>query len=413
MNIPSFKIAYNSTAAVIFLMFCWICPAPVNSASGDAISVSGMVVRPLALSAHDLEAFGQSLFRGGSAVERPYRGVTLRSVLEFCRIANTDGTAADPDRVFVVVKNASGGRAVFAWKELRDGAPDAAVVAISGVSSGDGRPGLVAPGNVVPAITSIEVTADPRACEGGAKLYIIGVGCGDASLITQEAISYMARSDAFVCTKDIGERFAPYMAGRPMLFDPLMNLPHYYRKTHPGTSAEEAKRAVEKLRADNIELIKKTLSGGKSVGFLDYGDPTIYGSWTYWLMQHFAREQYHVVPGVSAFNAANAMIAKNVAVNGSAVITVPDGMRNNEDLVRAVAAKGDTLAIFVGLAELEALMPLVRKHFRDDTPVVVVYRAGYALQGKMVRATVSSVLGAVASEKEKFLGIIYIGEALR
>jgi DMSO/TMAO reductase YedYZ molybdopterin-dependent catalytic subunit len=55
------------------------------------------------------------------------------------------------------------------------------------------------------------------------ELYIIGVGCADTNLITLEAVSYMGKSDVFVCTEDIAKRFAKYMGNKPVLFDPLMN----------------------------------------------------------------------------------------------------------------------------------------------------------------------------------------------
>ncbi len=41
-----------------------------------------------------------------------------------------------------------------------------------------------------------------------AKLYIIGIGCADTSLISLEAISYMGKSNVFVSTENIAKRFA-------------------------------------------------------------------------------------------------------------------------------------------------------------------------------------------------------------
>ncbi len=254
-------------------------------------------------------------------------------------------------------------------------------------------------------IQIVQVPLDP-------KLYIIGVGCGDADLITLDAVSAMARADVFVCTRDIGERFSAYMGNKPVLFDPLLNLPNYYRKLHPTLSEREVREATDKLRRENLKKIKDELTKGKTVGFLEYGDPTIYGSWTFWLREGFAPKEYRVVPGISSLNAANAMIGTNVAARGSMVVTVPRGIRDNEALIKAVADKGDTLVIFVGLMELKSLMPILRKYYKQDTPVVVVYKAGYKRSGKLVKTDLSMVSGIVESEKEKFLGLIYIGEAL-
>lgn len=254
-------------------------------------------------------------------------------------------------------------------------------------------------------IEIIEVKPDP-------KLYIIGVGCGDADLITMSAVSAMARADMFACTDDIRERFAPYMGNKPLLFDPLESMPNYYRKKNPKLTDREIKKHTGELRAKNIETLKDALRSGKSIGFLDYGDPTIYGSWTYWILQNFREGEYAVIPGVSAFNAANAMIGKNVAVNGSVILTVPNGITNNEALVRAAAEKGETLAIFVGLSELKSLMPIFNRYYAPETPVRVVYKAGYKNGSRLVKTDLSKVLTIVESDDEKHLGMIYIGPAL-
>ena len=245
-----------------------------------------------------------------------------------------------------------------------------------------------------------------------AKLYIIGTGCGDTSLLTLDAISYMARSDYFICPDDIKKRFGDYMGGKPVLFNPLMCMAHFYRKTHPGTSLEESRKKVNTLRTVNILKIKKLLSEGKNVAFLDYGDPTIYGSWTYWLKEHFRDDEIEVRPGISAFNAANAMIGKNLAANGSLIITVPQGLRTNEAMLKAIASHGDTMAIFVGIKELPSLVPLLEKYYRGTTPVNIVFRAGYSQYQQLVRTDLKNAVKAARRSREKFLGLIYIGERL-
>ncbi|MBN1495940.1 MAG: hypothetical protein JXA07_04170 [Spirochaetes bacterium] len=244
------------------------------------------------------------------------------------------------------------------------------------------------------------------------KLYIIGVGCGDTNLITQQALSAMAKADVFVCTDDIRSRYGSYMGGKQVLFDPLMSRPYYYRKINSKLTEDEIQKTTVALGKEHIRLLKEALRQGRNVGFLDYGDPTIYGSWTYWLLDNFGEEEYSVIPGISAFNAANAMIGKNVAINGSVIITVPDGIRRNEGMVKGAAKNGDTLAIFVGLIELKSLMPVFNKYYPGKTPVIVVYKAGYEKSGRLVRTDLSSVVGVIESEKEKHLGMIYIGRAL-
>lgn len=244
-----------------------------------------------------------------------------------------------------------------------------------------------------------------------AKLYIIGVGCADTNLISLEAISTMGKSDVFISTEDIAKRFSKYMGTKPVLFDPLMNADPFFRKKNPGLSEVEVKKRLEEQRAQSIQMIRDALERGKNVAFLEYGDPTIYGSWLYWLQEFIDRTE--IVPGLSSFNVSNAMIKKHYGCNGSIVLTVPKGLRDNEPLLKAVAENGDTLVIFIGLKEMRNLMPLFRKYYPETTPVTVVYRAGYSDSESLIRTTFRDVMNITEKEEEQHLGMIYIGSCLK
>jgi precorrin-4 methylase len=245
------------------------------------------------------------------------------------------------------------------------------------------------------------------------KLSIIGVGCGDTSLLTLEAISYIGKADAFLCTEDIKNRFAKYMGNKPVLFDPLMNAEPFFRKMNPTLSDADAKKKLEDQRAGNIQSIRDALKAGQNVALLEYGDPTIYGSWRYWLQEFM--DQIEIIPGLSAFNVSNAMI-KNILCEeckGSIVLTVPKGLKANEALLKSVAENGDTLVIFIGLKEMKELMPLFRKFYPESTPVAVVYRAGYSDSERIVKTTMREVMNMTEKDTEQHLGMIYIGPCLK
>ena len=53
------------------------------------------------------------------------------------------------------------------------------------------------------------------------KIYVIGFGCGDTSLITLEAISDVGKAGAFISAADFSDRFSKYMGDKPVLFDPF------------------------------------------------------------------------------------------------------------------------------------------------------------------------------------------------
>lgn len=267
-------------------------------------------------------------------------------------------------------------------------------------------PDDLAADRTIKAVSDIEVvtlTQKPR-------LYIIGVGCADTSLITLEAISYMGKADCFVCPEDIQKRFAKYMGNKPILFDPLRNTEFMFKKEHPGLSPQEGKKLLEAQRAKDIQSIKDALNAGKNVALLEYGDPTVYGGWMFWLDEF--KDKTQVIPGISAFNAANAMMGKHIGCKGSIVITVPQGLQANEAMLKAVADNGDTLVIFIGMKELKTLRPLLQKYYANKTPVHLVYRAGYSDSEYIIKTSLQEVVEVAEKEKEQHLVLIYIGPCL-
>jgi precorrin-4 methylase len=245
------------------------------------------------------------------------------------------------------------------------------------------------------------------------KIYVIGVGCGDTSLITLDAISHMGRVDAFISPENLTERFAKYMGGKPVLFDPFSSFEPEFKKRNPNLTGEELKKKLEAQHAAEMKSFRDTLAAGKSVAILDYGDPTIYGGWQHWLEPEFAG-RLEVVPGISALSAANAMMGYSLACNqDSMIVTTPKALEANQDMLKAVAAKGDPVVIYMGLRDMKTLVPLLKKYYAATTPIVVAYKAGFSKEGRLVKTNLARVLADTEKETEQQLGMIYVGPSLR
>jgi len=276
----------------------------------------------------------------------------------------------------------------------------------------DGKFKLILPDDLsadrdVKALSNIEVVSlKPKS-----NFYIIGMGCSDTRLVTLEAISAMGKADVFVCVEDLQKRFAKYMGNKPVLFDPFKSRRHQAKQSPSHVDAKQDQESITEETKQDIQKIREALRAGKTVAFLEYGDPTLYPSWMHWLGD-LAKEA-HYIPGISAFNAANAMIGKHLGCKGSIVITVPQGLTANEAMLKSVADNGDTLVIFIGLRELKNLKSLFQKYYTNTTPVHLVYRAGYSDSEYMVKTTIAEVDEAAEREKEKYLGMIYIGPCLK
>jgi precorrin-2 methylase len=259
----------------------------------------------------------------------------------------------------------------------------------------------------VKAVSKIEVVSlKPKS-----TFYIIGLGCSDTRLVTLEAISAMGEADVLVGVEDLQKRFAKYIGNKQVLFDPFKTKRHQanQKPTHVDIKSDQEPITEETKR--DVQKIRDALQAGKTVAFLEYGDPTLYPSWMHWLGD-LAKEA-HYVPGISAFNASNAMIGRHIGCNRSIVLTAPRALKENEPLLKAVAKNGDTVAIFVGMKELKNLKPLFQKYYANTTPVHLVYRAGYSDSEYVIKTTIAEAADAAEKEKEKFLGMIYIGPCLK
>jgi DMSO/TMAO reductase YedYZ molybdopterin-dependent catalytic subunit len=95
--------------------------------------------------------------------------------------------------------------------------------------------------NAVENIEVINLKKSPR-------VYIISVGCADTSLLTMEAISYLNKADAVVCSEDIATRYAFYIGHRPVLFDPFEMLMPKSEKRKENEKISHQER--EKLKTE-------------------------------------------------------------------------------------------------------------------------------------------------------------------
>jgi precorrin-4 methylase len=243
------------------------------------------------------------------------------------------------------------------------------------------------------------------------KIYVIGMGCGDTNLISLEAISYLAQADVFVCPGDIKDRFAKYMGNKPVLLDIYQFSPPRLKKKNPGLSQEKIDELMNKERKQAVNLIKDALDKGKRVAVLDYGDPTIWSGWS-WIQEYFSDQMIEIIPGLSSFNVSNALIKRNMGCNGSIILTTFRGIMENKSLLKALAEKGETLCIFMGLKDLDTLEAEFKKYYKDQTPAYLAYKAGYSGSEHLIQTALGGLQKAAHEYHEKFLGLIYLGPCL-
>jgi precorrin-4 methylase len=207
--------------------------------------------------------------------------------------------------------------------------------------------------------------------------------------------------------------FAGYIAGKPVLFDPFMQLARYQKARHPDLTDAEAEKTANAVYAENIQMLRKALKEGKIVALLEPGDPTLYGGWRNWLSEYIPQDQLKVIPGMSSFSVANAVLGEYDITRKPIIIAEPEELRANEPLIQTAAQNGNLIVVFMGLNRMKSLVPLLGKYFQTDTPLVIVYYAGIAGKERRVQTSISRAIEVTDSVKENFLGLIYVGRDLK
>jgi precorrin-2 methylase len=382
----------------------------------DGFLVTGAVDKELRVS--DLEDYpALEMSKKVVGVHMGYHGLHRYEGVSLAKVLEAAGAGNDLTKV-AIISAPDGYRALFSFGELFQSFSGRRIMI---AANDNGRPlkdrrggkyRIIVPEELVDdrdvqAIDRIEVID----LKSKPKLSIIGVGPGDTDLITLEAIGALARADAVVAPADIVKRFATYLGDKPVLFDPLKLINHMFRKQHPDLDPAEADSLCAQQREEGVAKIRQALDRGQNVAFLDWGDPMLYGS-SRWIRAFFSDDQLETIPALSAFNVGNAMIQRDIGAGGSIVITVPSGLKDNPELLAALAESGDTLAIFMGLKEFQNMRPLFDRYYPADTPVNLVYSAGIAGSERLVRTILKDAETRLNADPEKFLGLIYMGPRL-
>ena len=210
---------------------------------------------------------------------------------------------------------------------------------------------------------------------GVAKIYIVGAGPGDPSLITVKGWQLLQRADLVV--------YAGSLVNEELL----------------EVCKPEAKlvNSHGKRLDELVDVMASGALSGELVVRLASGDPSLYGS-----LKEMKEElqkrgvEVEVVPGVSSLVAGAAVIKEELTVPGgpqSLVVTRLSGktpVRPEESLERFVAT-GASIAVFLSADKIEEIKRrALRAGASFETPVVIVYKATWPQQ-KVVTTTLGEL----------------------
>ncbi|MEU2207708.1 precorrin-2 C(20)-methyltransferase [Streptomyces hygroscopicus] len=188
------------------------------------------------------------------------------------------------------------------------------------------------------------------------RLYGVGLGPGDPSLMTVRAVEVIAQADVVAYhSARHGRSIARSIAERHLRPDHIEE-PLVYPVTTESTDHPGGYRgAMEEFYTEAAARLAAHLDAGRTVAVLAEGDPLFYGSYMHMHKRLADRYPTEVVPGVTSVSAAAARLGVPL-VEGEEVLTVLPGTLPEEELTARLAT-ADAAAVM----KLGRTFPTVRR----------------------------------------------------
>ncbi|MBH5333578.1 precorrin-2 C(20)-methyltransferase [Streptomyces pactum] len=188
------------------------------------------------------------------------------------------------------------------------------------------------------------------------RLYGVGLGPGDPSLMTVRAVEVIAGADVIAYhSARHGRSIARSIAERHLrpdhIEEPLVYPVTTETTDHPGGY----RGAMEEFYTEAAARLAAHLDAGRTVAVLAEGDPLFYGSYMHMHKRLADRYPTEVVPGVTSVSAAAARLGEPL-VEGEEILTILPGTLPEEELTARLAAT-DSAAVM----KLGRTFPTVRR----------------------------------------------------
>jgi len=180
------------------------------------------------------------------------------------------------------------------------------------------------------------------------KLYGVGVGPGDPSLVTVRAAELIGKADviAYHCARH-GRSHARAIAERYLtggqLEERLMYPVTVETTDHPGGY----RGALDDFYREASERLAAHLDAGRDVVVLAEGDPLFYGSYQHMHKRLAHRYPTEVVPGVTSISAAAARLGTPL-VEAEEILTIIPGTLPEEEITARLAATDSAVVMKLG-----------------------------------------------------------------
>ena len=225
------------------------------------------------------------------------------------------------------------------------------------------------------------------------KLYGVGIGPGDPTLLTLKAKDALEKADIIFAPKGSDEGIS---VARRIIEQVIEGKKTYIELTFPMT---KDKNLLKKYWKKAGQRIAGELKKGKQSAFVTLGDPFNYSTYIYLLRiikQDYPKIEVETIPGISAFNAAASRAGFSLLEGKEkmAVLPVNETMDGIEDALKDF----DTVVLMKVGAKLQKVIRLLKQKGLAKN-AVLISRVGHPNE-KIIRN--------IANIKDKELGYLSV-----
>ncbi|MEU6084330.1 precorrin-2 C(20)-methyltransferase [Streptomyces sp. NPDC047108] len=190
------------------------------------------------------------------------------------------------------------------------------------------------------------------------RLYGVGLGPGDPSLMTVRAVEVIAGADVIAYhSARHGRSIARSIAARHLRDDHVEEALVYPVTTETTDHPGGYRGALNDFYAEAAARLAAHLDAGRTVAVLAEGDPLFYGSYMHMHKRLADRYPTEVIPGVTSVSAAAARLGTPLA-EGEEVLTILPGTLPEEELTARLASTDAAVVMKLGRT-----FPHVRRAF--------------------------------------------------
>jgi precorrin-4/cobalt-precorrin-4 C11-methyltransferase len=227
------------------------------------------------------------------------------------------------------------------------------------------------------------------------KVYFIGAGPGDPGLLTIRGAELIASCPVVLYTGSLVPR-------------------EILARARPDAQVmDSSSMTLEQI----IDVTVAARDADQDVARVHTGDPMIFGSTAEQMRRlHALGIAYDIVPGVSSFTAAAAVLGRELTLpelSQTIIVTRAEGrtpMPDGEKLAD-LARHGATMALFLSITLLKEVTEQLIPAYGEDCPVAVVHKATTPDQ-KIITGTLADIRAKVKAEGIKTQSIILVGRVL-